>query len=338
MNDRLREILETKLQYKGKEGRDTNYDCPFCAESGHTLHVNYNKGESGMARCHTCWYGTRSLVNLVRDLFGYIPKSVRSLTERSPLAFDIDKLFQANAVQRVDLPEDFAKLPERPTCTATRLFLKYLRLRGFDYGDIDLFGIGFAPSLKGFIIFPFWQNGRVVYWQGRRVFGAAEAKNHNPPSTGKKSYLFGYEQAVGQSDGFVCEGPLDAIAWGAGGLALTSKDLHKSQVAAIRLLGCERLIVCLDSTEHEKTRKYAYSLSREVSSRVGFLELPDGDPADNRKRLKAMAATMTVWLKKGVESEVAWRLKPKDHAPARKVVPVTKAMEDAVRGMNSPIR
>lgn len=338
MSERIREILETRLQYKGTAGRDTNYDCPFCAESGHTLHVNYHKGEHGMARCHTCWYGTRSLLHLVRDLFGYIPKSLRSLAGHSPLVFDIDKLFKSSAAQPVPLPDDFSKLPERPTDNVTRIMLKYLQLRGFTYNDIDVFGIGYAPSLRGFLIFPFWQGGRVVYWQGRRVFGNSEAKNHNPPSTGKKSYLFGYQQAVGQKTGFICEGPLDGIAWGPGGLPLTSKDLHPQQVNALRLLGFDDLIVCLDSTEHDKTRQYAYRLNRELSCRVGYLLLPSGDPADNKKRLRLMAAKNTVWLKRGVESEVEWRLRKTESRGARKVPTITGSMEKAVREMNSPIR
>lgn len=336
-DDRIRNILETRLVFKKQDGRDTNYGCPFCGDD-HTLHVNYNKGEFGMARCHSCWYGTRSLIHLIRDVFGYVPKSMRSMTERSPLVFDIEKLFGAAKTQRVELPKDFVRLTERPTCSTTRLFHAYLKARGFSYDDVDVFGIGYAPSLRGFLIFPFWQNGRVVYWQGRRVFGPAEAKNHNPPCTGKRSFLYGYEQAVGQETGFICEGPLDGIAWGPGGLPLTSKDLHPEQLNAIRLLGFEKLIVCLDSTEHEKTKRYAYRLNREVSARVGYLLLPDGDPADNKTRIKLMAARSTVWLKKGVEAEVEWRMRARKQQPERPDAKLTKAMSKAVEAMNSPIR
>lgn len=307
---RLREAIEAKLLFKNISGYDHNYVCPFCTEQGadHTLHVAYDKGEHGVAICHGCWYKCGNLKNLVRDIYGFIPKSLDRFLRRPQLVLDIEKFLADNgaAKQRVSLPAGCKKLPSRPTDTMSRVMLAYLKSRGFTYDDIDEYEISYVPFpeedqslIANYIIFPFRAHGRVVYWQGRRCMGSASNKSYNPPKTGKRNLLFGYEQAVGKSTLFLCEGPLDAISWGPGGLALTSKVLQPEQVRVLSLMECKRLIVCLDPEEAKRTKELAVELQRHVPYKVGYLILKHGDPADNKGRIHRLARRDTKWVGKG---------------------------------------
>lgn len=321
--DAIRDLLDSKFQRDGESGHDVNYLCPFCQASH--LHVNYDKGGWGVALCHGCDYRTRDLRRLVRDAFGYMPKNIQRLLDRSVLAIDVEKLLKEEveaADEPVPLPDSFRRIPYRKQRGPGSLIRSYIiNRRGFTYDDIDRFGVGYIEDPEheayGYAIFPFWVNGRCVYWQGRRVFGHGP-KSYNPPSSTKKSLLYGYDQAVSRKLGFIAEGPFDVWAWGAGGLGLTGVTLHPAQLRALCLMRFEKIIVCLDAdawgrTSTHKGAKYplpikvAMQLYGHVSSEVGVLRLKSSekDPAQIKGRLKSVAKKRTKWW--GSASDVVAR-------------------------------
>lgn len=338
----LREALEKKLGSPlGQNGQDVDYPCPFCEKLSqtHKLHVNYDKGENGVAICHgPCGYKTGDLTRLIRDLFGGLPKNLNRLIARARLLMDVEQILNKRddkqVVQEIELPESFMRIPYRGTGIAKTL-RRYLDSRGFNYDDIDKYGLGYFADERekayGYVIFPYYMGGKCVYWQGRCVeplthhwpkfrWRDGPPKNYNPPGTGKKSLLYGYDQALGQKTGFAVEGPLDAIAWGPGGLGLTSKHLHEDQIRAISLLDFDRIIVCLDGPKADgsddtwndwlpvdpkrpkgkKMRRpllYAYTLRRRTNAEIGVLRLPRDDPAEyGHDRIHAKADRHTKWL------------------------------------------
>lgn len=300
-----RQAAETRLTPRGRSGNDHNYACPFCERDGSSgeLHVHWTKRGRGAAICHQCHYHAGSVQWLVRDLFGgHLPLSVKWLPTPSDVLKAVKNMLTASAGKAGEdgapLPESFRRLRRVERNPVARLILNYLRGRGVSQEDIERYGLGWVDDAEspafGYAIFPFNVGGRCVYWQGRRVAGTGP-KSYNPPSTYKESLLYGYDEAVGCDTVFVCEGPMDALAWGPGGLALTGKYILRGKVRAIAGLSPKRIIVCGDPDAVQEWRSIYSTLASGTSARVAWMGLVgDDDPAKvGRRRLHAIAKTLS---------------------------------------------
>lgn len=320
MNDgkleKIEQLIDRKLVRLGRSGRDVNYECPWCAKKGevHKLHVDYGK-QKGV--CHGCGFGFQSFEWFLRALFNGLPSKIARWLNRPDLSVDVRKMLtsttDSDTLHPVSLPESFVPLPKNPRDAIGRSMLRYVtNTRGYTYADAERWGAGYVVDANdkayGYLILPYFVGGRVVYWQGRKVCPPARnwrgerwaddgpPKNWNPPGSFKKAILYGFDQAIGQGTVFLCEGPFDAWAWGTGGLALTSKVIHEPQMRALALLGASRVIVCMDADARSETISI-YDQLRECLGgiRVGMLTLREGDPDDNRRRLRLIARKRTVW-------------------------------------------
>lgn len=328
----IQQAVESRLTpLSSASGADHDYACPFCQKRGehHRLHVRYSthKSETGVAVCHGCNYKTRSLLHLIRDLFGGVPRRFEVMVAQAKMLRDVrDILAEDVAAARdapVPLPDSFERIPERGTGVG-RLLLRYLERRGFTYDDVDRFGIGHVTDTDdrayGYVIFPFYERGTVVYWQGRRVLGDGP-KSFNPPRTTKRSYLYGYDQAPDESHYMLVEGPLDTVAASVPrvvyGLGLTNKVLLPEQTRMLAIKQPASVCVCFDGPKDDaegkshddawaETVETAHALSDALSCPVGYLRLKSGDPASNRRRMSLLYRNRTEWLpgKGDVEARV----------------------------------
>lgn len=323
MNDarltKIEQLIDKKLTRLGRSGRDVNYECPWCAKKGesHKLHVDYGK-QKGV--CHGCGYGFQSFDWFLQSLFNGIPSKIARWLNRADLSLDVRKLLEApsesETLQPSPLPDSFVPLPQYPRDEIGKAMLRYvIRTRGYTYRDVERWGAGYVVDRRdkayGYLILPYYVGGTVVYWQGRRVCPNRDnwrgerwredgpPKNWNPPGSFKKAILYGFDQAIGQKTLFLCEGPFDAWAWGAGGLALTSKVIHDPQARALALLDAERLIVCMDGDARSDTEGIYDQLREYLTGiRVGRLFLKSGDPDDNRAQIRRLAKKQTVWSRR----------------------------------------
>lgn len=319
--DTIQQVLEAKLEYKSITGSEVNYVCPFCAEDGipHTLHVNYTKGDEGVALCHGCDYKAGSLLRLIRDLFGGVPRKVALLLRQSVFALDVERILtpeaKADAQRAVALPNGFRRFTRKVTGDFRTMY-RWMRKRGLTDDLIDRWGIGYTTDTSspayGYVIYPFYTNGVCTYWQGRAVL-REKPKMYNPPATDKKSLLFGYDQCPSGSRIAISEGPLDSIAWDFTdhyhGLALTSLYIHEPQIRRIELLEPKRVLVCLDGPKsgmaagkggdaYDNTIEIAKTLRRRLACPVGFMLLRNDDPWDNREHLQGFISNRTrlTWM------------------------------------------
>lgn len=307
----IRQAIDAKLTLLSQHGFDYDYQCPFCARRGRsgTLHVRYEteKSTTGVAICHNCEWQTVDLLRLIRDIYGAVPRHFDVLIRSAAFMQDVERILESKPEQTdvVTLPETFRRIPYKGSGMG-RMLRRYLYKRGCTYDDIDRYNLGYltdrAHRAYGYVIFPFYMGGKCVYWQGRRVFSRGP-KSFNPPSTLNRAYLFGYDQTDEESTVFVVEGPLDAIAWGPGGLSLSRKTIRPEQVRALSILQPKRAIVCMDGPKadgsddaYDETKGIARLLSKRLSCPTGYLLLRRGDPWDNRRRLRRLARKETVWL------------------------------------------
>lgn len=150
---------------------------------------------------------------------------------------------------------------------------KYMKDRGFTDEEMQRWDlkVGRAyedPKTKrrivnwsGRVIFPFHEDGEVVYMVGRSYVGR-EPKYYNPPGGGK--FVFNIDSVRGEC--ILCEGIISAIAaervTGIPSVAALGKTLTNFQLAKIAAR-CTKIYVCLDGTD-DVTKRIRDDLNRQL--------------------------------------------------------------------------
>lgn len=159
-----------------------------------------------------------------------------------------------------------------------------LQARGVPWGAVQAYRIGCARygRLKGYVVFPCFMDGGLVYWQGRATWdppahlnrdqrkawekATGYRKTLNPlnseKNAGASEVLFNYDQARVQPHVVVVEGPVDAMKVGPHAVALLGKGTETKIERLLRMFA-QRYTVYLDrgEEEREKAEKIAEQLS-----------------------------------------------------------------------------
>lgn len=296
---RLLRLLSRALGKFTEQGPERNFKCPFCEERGSdhigTLHVNIYKNA---ALCHSCWFATRNLWNIVRDKLGFLPilkkdeqELIKISRDKKKFLREIRKLLwpKEEKAEIVGLPTDFIRLTLPPSSLCDKLFYRYLRYRGLTDEQIDDYGIGYCVEGRyaGYLVFPFYQRGFPVYFTSRVLFGSP-VKSLNP-AVGRKYYLYNLDRASRFRRIVMVEGVFDAIAVGEMAVAILGSKIHKEQIRLLgRIDGLEEVCVMLDADAHEETIDLAARISNALGVDTSYVLLREGDPADNRHRINKL--------------------------------------------------
>lgn len=308
-NEKTRAYIEKVIGHPDQANRsgDEDYRCPFCLGNGYAnpshLHINFRKG---VAICHQCGYGAKSLINVVRALYGEVPRSLTKVQIGEDLFEQVLEEVQrqragvaeaAEPQEPVRLPDEFVPLSRRPADNIGRIVLRYLREeRECTWQMLEEIGAGYCPTgwYRGYAIFPVHVGGELMTFTSRRVV-AVDAKAKHATNSRSRLAIFNYDTAaaMGARRVFIGEGPFDGWAFHRradpldAGVGLLGKVLHDEQARLLDRLPCEELCMCLDDTEHERTRKAAEKLTRLTSKKISYILLKEGtgDPFKNRERL-----------------------------------------------------
>lgn len=282
-------------------GSEIMVTCPYCHyrgmspdKSGH-LALNFEKG---MAHCVKCDWGHRNLRAWLKDqkFEGQLPLPTRdSLFKKSlpkpqfpalqvaslppftsPIGFNEQGVYAESLRKKKILPEEWVS--ER-VCKCV------------------------SGRYEGYVIFPFYENGTLVYWQGRSADPSIPAwrRKQNPEelTLGKSSWLYGYEPSLPKKGVVVLvEGTLDKIStqrvlrktkgegyfcFGINGTAFSFPDesTHplNSQFGKLMHLDPAEVIVLFDPDAVKKAKGLAYVLGTcGINARVAELDEAQGDP------------------------------------------------------------
>lgn len=272
---------EFKLTNRPDEQR---INCPFClgkigeVDTKFKLYVNESKGSFKCFRCTTAG-STDRLRSFVQ--FGGTQVAVTL----SKLKGRVSTLFQNPTPTIIDLDTiSWPLTPERKIAwnymTEVRKFTeeeiyRYDLRVGREYIEGD------KPTKRwaGRVIFPFVEDGKVVFAVGRSY------TNKDPRylnSTGSKNWVvYGYDMI--QNEAILCEGIISAIAaerhTGIPAISVLGKTITEFQVSKLKNK-CSKVYVCLDGSI-DVTRQQRDKLNRDLL-RAGFevheVLLPSGDP------------------------------------------------------------
>lgn len=190
----------------------------------------------------------------------------------------------AQTPREVSLPPTFRTLEDGQTSCIGRKAIAYMEGRGFDLST--LFSLGFGYCSGGFyanrIIVPFWEDGKLVYWQARDFTKKVPIgeKILNPPtanvSIGKSSVLFNYDVARHKPTIVVCESWGSALATGKAAVGINGKNLSNMQLQKLIHTKAQRFLVLLDHGAADESWVVAERLAAHRETFVAAL--PYGDP------------------------------------------------------------
>jgi DNA primase len=148
---------------------------------------------------------------------------------------------------------------------------RYLSSRGLTHHALDGYRLGWGRSgwLAGYLVFPCYMDGGMVYWQGRQA---------RDPTTGPKTLnpraepgmataadvLFNYERARTADHVVVCEGPIDALKIGPHAVALLGKATSPAKIERLLRMRTLRYTVYFDAGDEE--RECAERLAAQLSA------------------------------------------------------------------------
>ncbi len=237
-----------------------SFDAPCCVHNGESTDTRKRggvlfKNEGFQYHCFNCnfsagWQPGKLLSKNTKLMFEYLnlPKTdIQKLNlyalkikedvpvEIKKLTFDLDEEPLPDMTMSLqdwansDLPEDVEK-------DLLEVF-KYLNHRGMDF-DWYPWHWSYAPGYRDRILIPFYQDGKIVGWTGRKI------KDGKPKylTESQPGYIFNIDrQSYDRKYVIVVEGQFDAIA--IDGVGIMTNDPNETQIARINRLNKEVIVV-----------------------------------------------------------------------------------------------
>lgn len=214
-------------------------DCIYCSPGSHKFHLGFELA-TNRVNCWRC--GIQFGPKVFQDLFRISEKEARSLWYSLPRTIaPREEIKSKHPLQNPAGIDDLLPAHRR-----------YLEGRGFDVDSLvktwGIKGIGLATRLQWRIFIPIFDHlGRQVSWTTRSIAKDAEIRyqsaSEEEESVSHKSILYGCHLASHVI--IINEGPLDAWAFGPGGVATLGLLYSESQLAA--MVQHPVRVVCFDS-------------------------------------------------------------------------------------------
>jgi hypothetical protein len=294
------------IEYLGRydtewlQGTERALVCPFCDKR--KLIVNVEK------RAWHCWYCEKlrpdahgGLLDLIQLLEGAArDQAVDRVLDGFHGSFGLEKVEDLPADSGFRSLEKVTEIPLPNHClrvTDHTGILPYCERRGISRWDAECFGLVWCTrgKYKNRLIFPVWEDHRIVYWQARAMWekedhGAGRyTKSLNPPKTegaaGSGDVLYNLHQARQYPSVVITEGPIDAIHVGPDAVATFGKRLTPIQIGKLVRAGVSRVELMWDGpTEREPHGAWPemFSVTKQLRElfQVRLVFVPKGDPGD----------------------------------------------------------
>jgi len=248
----FKQRLTTKKSTKGYE----RTNCIYCG-GDYTFGINVSMGK---AHCFKC--GERpSLFKLVMDIEGFETyQELRAFlnVQQEYEAFDrIQEVKSLKDVTEIDLPENF-NLINYASNKIGKMAQSYLKKRGFEIDNLTLRGVGYCDDgeYMGYIVFPFYSRGKLIYFQGRRFLELAGPKMKNPNEEelgiGKTKIIYNEEALYLYNKVWVVESITNSLTLGDTSTATLGKSVSPYQISKIISSPCQKVIIGLDRDAIDK--------------------------------------------------------------------------------------
>jgi DNA primase len=163
--------------------------------------------------------------------------------------------------------------------------------RGYDIDELALKGVGYCTKgpYKGRIITPFYENGRVVYFNARKFIDVGE-KHKNPSinefGVGKSLLIYNVDALWLYNRTYLVESATNALTLGDRAIATGGKKLSNYQVSKIIKSPCKEVSIVLDKDAWWEALQLGLKLS--PHKRVRLIEMPDDRDVNELGKKKSL--------------------------------------------------
>jgi hypothetical protein len=204
--------------------------------------------------------GAGGLIDLVQFLEGWDRKRAAEFVLaqtnlQPPNLGHIDGDLRASVAKELD---GLRTLPQLSCPECTKKIdgaMPYMVQRGISMEDVRMFGLFYCDGgrYRGRLIFPVYEDGRLVYFQGRAMWESKEPgflKSLNPvreEGAGVSSeVLFNLDQARFAARVAITEGPIDAVHVGPDAVCTFGKKISATQIAKMLRAGVKAVDLIWD--------------------------------------------------------------------------------------------
>lgn len=242
------------------------FKCPMCNElidrKKMAVHFNYK-----VCKCWVCGY-QEYVVDFVADFEGVSYADARDILRQSkPSEVDLEYIDTDRSTKvfaEMKMPYGYVPLLEGDGALGKRA-RAYLKGRGFSLKELDRMGVGYVSKSPpdnsevedyfGYIIIPFKQRGKLVYFIGRDFIGNF-LRYKNPSKEefdiGKGDIFFNEDALHLYEEVFVLEGWTDAYTIGRQAIASLGWKLSTTQISKILKSDVDIITLVPDAGEDGK--------------------------------------------------------------------------------------
>lgn len=256
---KLFKYFQSKLRFKKSTNGWWRSDCPECG-GNYTFGIHI---EDSKSHCFKCDYKS-DLVHLLMMLEGF--EQVNEARKFLDIQQEYDAYERISKIEKkkiipLDLPESFTLLSQGSSMIA-KAARYYIKKRKFKINKLSLQGVGYCTSGKyaGYIVFPYYRKGKLVYFQGRRFMGSGP-KMQNPTEEeygiGKSSLIYNEDALFIYNRVYAMESITNCLTIGDPTIGLSGKSVSPMQMTKIIQSPCESLIIILDDDALDHAYKFA---------------------------------------------------------------------------------
>lgn len=166
--------------------------------------------------------------------------------------------------ENVTLPDGYRNI-KRGNSFLAMSARNYLRKRGFDIDELSKAGWGYCNKDKyfGYIIMPFYRNGKLVYFNARRFLGTGPRFN-NPLvedfGIGKSMLMYNSDALLMYDRIFIVEGLMNARTIGDNAVSTGGKKVSNYQINMLIKAPVRKYIIAFDSDGYDDAIDLAIKL------------------------------------------------------------------------------
>lgn len=251
-------------------------DCPECGKpEKFGVHLGQNR-----SNCFVCGY-TQKPINIVmaQENFTNVEEAYNFLRAFDGITYLEPKNYIAAEEKEVKLPESYRLITFGNSMVA-KVARKNLEKRGFDILKLAMAGIGYCTTgdYENRIIIPFYEGGKLVYFNARRIF-AEGSKFKNPSAEefgiGKSLLIFNIDALAVYRKIYLVESATNSLTLGGNAIAIGGKDLSNYQASKILQSPVEYVVIGLDSDAWGKAIEAALKLT--PYKKVKLLRMPEDE-------------------------------------------------------------
>lgn len=235
-------------------------DCPSCGEHKFGIHIPTDR-----SNCFKCGFNLKPLKLIMKiekiERYQELYQIINNLTG---IKYYEEVIENNEPKKELILPEGYRNIRNGDSRLA-KAARNYLKKRGFNINELSLAGFGYGSVGKyfGYIIMPYFQNNKLIYFTTRLYIGSGP-KFNNPPAedygVGKNSIIYNRDALYMYDRIFLAESITNSRTIGDNAIGIGGKVLSTIQFQEIIKSPCKKVVIGLDRDAIQYAIDIAFSL------------------------------------------------------------------------------